>query len=79
MKRLEKDILGGHIPKLKKAEGTPKQKRSLMVRFFQDVPAMVGTNTKMYGPFKAEDIASLPVENAESLIKRGIAVKVESE
>ena len=30
-----------------------------------------------YGPFKAEDIASLPVENAKILSKQGLAELVE--
>jgi DNA replication initiation complex subunit (GINS family) len=33
---------------------------------------------KTYGPFKAEDIASLPVENAKILIKQGLAERVEA-
>jgi DNA replication factor GINS len=49
----------------------------MIVRFLQDIPSIVGSNTKIYGPFKAEDIATLPIDNAESLIKRGIALKVE--
>jgi DNA replication initiation complex subunit (GINS family) len=31
---------------------------------------------KAYGPFKAEDVASLPIENARILIKQGLAEKV---
>lgn len=79
MRSLEKDIYGGHVPKFKEAKDVEKPKRTLLVRLLQAIPAIVGPNTKMYGPFKAEDIASLPIENAESLIKRGIALKVEPE
>jgi len=32
---------------------------------------------KTYGPFKPEDIASLPEENARILIKQGAAMEVE--
>lgn len=49
----------------------------ILVRFLQDMPTIVGPNMKTYGPFKAEDIASLPIENAETLISRGIVVKVQ--
>ena len=79
MRSLEKDIFGGHVPKVKEAKNVEKPKRTLLVRLLQAIPAIVGSNTKIYGPFKAEDIASLPIENAESLIKRGIAFKVEPE
>jgi len=32
---------------------------------------------KTYGPFKAEDVASLPIENANVLVKQGLAEKIE--
>jgi DNA replication initiation complex subunit (GINS family) len=32
---------------------------------------------KTYGPFLAEDVASLPVENAKVLVKRGLAEAIE--
>lgn len=78
MKNVERDILRGRAPKFKEVKAVEKPKRTL-VRFLQAIPAIVGSDTKIYGPFKAEDVASLPAENAESLIKRGIAVKVEVE
>lgn len=54
-----------------------KQERKIvMLRFLGDVPAIVGLDLKAYGPFKAEDIASLPVENAEMLVKRGLAQRI---
>jgi len=37
----------------------------------------MGTDMKSYGPFLAEDVASLPVENAKVLVKQGLAVLVE--
>jgi DNA replication initiation complex subunit (GINS family) len=48
-----------------------------VVRFLQAVPAIMGIDMKTYGPFKPEDVVSLPVENAENLIRRGIAKEVE--
>ena len=32
---------------------------------------------KSYGPFKAEDIATLPSENARALIDKGVAIEHE--
>jgi len=46
------------------------------LRFLKDVPAIIGADMKTYGPFKVEDIASLPVENAKILAKQGMAEKV---
>ncbi len=73
----ERDILRGKAPKFKEA-GDLKHK-TILVRFLQDIPPIVGPDTRVYGPFKVEDVASLPCENAESLIKRGIAVRVDIE
>jgi DNA replication factor GINS len=47
-----------------------------MIRFLQDVPAIVGVDMRKYGPFKAEDVASVPIRNVDSLIKHGLAKKV---
>ena len=49
------------------------------IRFLKDVPTIVGADMKTYGPFKEEDVASLPAENAEVLIKRGVVVEVEAQ
>ncbi len=50
-----------------------------VVRFLQPLPAIMGVDMKTYGPFKAEDVASLPAQNAENLIRKGIAKMVETE
>jgi DNA replication factor GINS len=68
-----KNILQGHIPKV---QCELKHKR-VILRFLRDIPAIIGADMEMYGPFKAEDVASLPVENAEILVKQGSAEKVE--
>ena len=48
-----------------------------VVRFIQTIPAIMGVDMMTYGPFKAEDVASLPAPNAENLIRKGIAKEVE--
>lgn len=48
-----------------------------VIRFTQTIPAIMGVDMMTYGPFKAEDIASLPAPNAENLIRKGIAKEVE--
>jgi len=50
-----------------------------VVRFTQPLPAIMGVDMKTYGPFKAEDVASLPEKNADNLIRKGIAKLVETE
>lgn len=46
------------------------------LRFLKDVPAIIGKNMKVYGPFKAEDVASVPLENAKILVKQGLAERI---
>jgi DNA replication factor GINS len=50
-----------------------------VVRLTQPLPAIMGVDMKTYGPFKAEDVASLPAQNADNLIRKGIAKLVEIE
>jgi DNA replication factor GINS len=63
-----------------KAEIKPQvhvvQKR-LTLRFVKAIPAIMGADMKSYGPFNAEDVASLPALNAQILIKQGLAVLIE--
>ncbi|MCK4243312.1 DNA replication complex GINS family protein [Candidatus Bathyarchaeota archaeon] len=76
IKKLIRSVNENYVPQQKKKQ---KQKpKKTLVRFLQAIPPIVGMNMKTYGPFKAEDVASLPMENAEIFIKRGVAVKVET-
>ncbi|MDI6690628.1 MAG: hypothetical protein QME50_02025, partial [Candidatus Bathyarchaeota archaeon] len=68
-----KNIIEGHFLKIK----VEKEHKVVVLRFIKDVPAIIGSDMKTYGPFKSEDIASLPAENAKILIKQGLAEKVE--
>ncbi len=54
----------------------PTHKRST-IRFLKSIPAIMGADMKSYGPFVAEDVASLPPQNAQILVKQGLAVLVE--
>lgn len=51
--------------------------KRLTLRFTKSIPAIMGADMKSYGPFTAEDVASLPALNAQILIKQGLAVLVE--
>jgi len=70
---LSKDLLHGKIS----GEKSEEMKRKMVVRFLKDVPSIVGVDLKTYGPFKSEDVASIPIENAKVLIRQGLAVEVE--
>lgn len=73
-KKILKDRLEGKEGQVKESGVKPKK---ILVRFLQPLPAIVGVDMKNYGPFKQEDLALLPVENAEALLKHGVVVKVE--
>ena len=55
-----------------------KKRGTILVRFLKDVPSIIGVDLKAHGPFLKEDIASLPWENGESLIRQGTAVEVQA-
>jgi DNA replication factor GINS len=69
-----KNLFRGKTSTVKKKE-KPKQ---TLVRFLQEVPEIIGSDMKPYGPFRAEDVATLPTENARILISQGAAVEVET-
>ena len=50
--------------------------RSIVVRFLKPIGQIVGSDLEKYGPFDAEDVATLPFENAAALIGKKIAVKI---
>lgn len=50
--------------------------KSIVVRFLKEMDQMVGVDSEQYGPFKTEDIATIPYENAQALILKKIASKV---
>ena len=43
------------------------------VRILENLPAIVGTDMKVYGPFKKGDIVVLPRKNSETLIRKKMA------
>lgn len=57
-------------PNLVRKEEKTADKETKLVRFIHAVPKFVGKELEEYGPFEEEDIASLPVEIANVLIKK---------
>lgn len=51
----------------------PAIPKLVLVRITHDLPAFVGSDLKVYGPFKTDDVASIPPQNAEILVRRGVA------
>jgi len=75
--KLTAAIVGGRKPQVE--EATLAKPKKILVRFLREIPAIIGTDMKTYGPFKPEDIAGLPMENVEALLKQGVVVKLEAE
>lgn len=70
--KFKEDIMQGREP-----SSTPaKPKENLLVRFVKEVPSIIGVDLKTHGPFLKEDVALLPYDNAESLIRQGAAVEI---
>ena len=67
------NLLRGKVLKM----GVGRGHKRAVLRFLKDVPTIIGADMKTYGPFKVEDVASLPVENAKILAKQGLAERVE--
>jgi DNA replication factor GINS len=47
-----------------------------LVRFLEDYPQIAGVDLKTYGPFRADDLAVLPLENARGIMRRNGAEPV---
>jgi DNA replication factor GINS len=39
------------------------------ILLFEDMPSIMGVDTKIYGPFRSQDVAVLPVLNADIIVK----------
>ena len=50
--------------------------KKIAIRFLNEVNEIIGVDLEKYGPFKPEDIATIPYENAHALIAKKIATKV---
>lgn len=50
--------------------------KKIVIRFLNEVDEIVGADLEKYGPFKTEDIATIPYENAQALISKKVATKV---
>lgn len=78
-KRKRKEIMtlitNGQPKILEKITDTIKQKK-LLIMFIKPMEQFVGVDMYKYGPFKIEDVANLPFENALSLVNNKIATEI---
>ncbi len=74
LSRVRESLIRGKEPPI-----SPEKKRgTILVRFLKEVPSIIGVDLKAHGPFLKEDIASLPWENADSLVRQGAAVEIQA-
>lgn len=72
-----KTLLHGQTQKINLQAPVEPSTKMVTLRFVKAVPAVIGGDMKTYGPFVPEDVASLPVGNAQILVKQGYAKLVE--
>ena len=53
-----------------------ESQRNVTVKFVKHVNELVGLDMRRYGPFEAEDVASIPAASADILIAGGDAVEI---
>jgi DNA replication factor GINS len=70
------ELVLGRLSTEERAPSKPAKARLEVVRFLSDFPAIIGVDLKTYGPFKSEDIATLPTENASALVSQGVVRQV---
>ncbi len=70
---LPKELLSGRLQQ----ESSVLRPKHRVLRFLRETPSIIGADMKAYGPFKPEDVASIPQENARILVKQGVAVEIE--
>jgi Gins51-like protein len=68
-------VSGGQPSFVEYAHLTESQ-RSVTVRFVKHVNELVGLDLRHFGPFEADDVASIPAASADILIAGGDAVEV---
>lgn len=50
--------------------------KPVSLRFLKDVDKITAVDSEEYGPFKSEDVATLPNKDAQELISKKLAVKI---
>ena len=68
------NLLNGRIPDVSEPKGIKSDiENKILVRFISPVPKFKGENGFIYGPFEEHDVANLPKELGDLLLKKGRA------
>ncbi len=70
------EAVSGGQPSFVEFAHLSESQRSVTVRFVKHVNELVGLDMRRYGPFDADDVASIPAASADILIAGGDAVEV---
>ena len=62
-------------PKVLESISARIRSKQIVVRFLKPIEAFVGIDMNKYGPYEQEDVATLPFENARSIIDGGGAIE----
>lgn len=54
-----------------------KEKGLTIVRFLSSISQFLGIDLKPYGPYEAEDVATIPIRNAVILSQKGVCIMLE--
>ncbi len=70
------EAVSGGQPSFVEFAHQSESQRSVTVKFVKHVNELVGLDMNRYGPFEADDVASIPAASADILIVGGDAVEV---
>lgn len=70
--RIREAIKEGHPSVLEESSDSYTTKY-IVLRFLSDTPRIAGVDLKEYGPFRKQDVAVVPMDNAKLLLENGIA------
>jgi len=70
------EAVSGGQPSFVEFAHQSEAQRSVTVRFVKHVNELVGLDMRRYGPFEADDVASIPAASADILIAGGDAVEI---
>jgi DNA replication factor GINS len=69
-----------HLPPSEEREGGEEKAPSLAtIRILKPLPSIVGVDGRVYGPFKEEDVITLPEENAQAFVNQEVAERISIE
>ena len=74
--KVERSLANGQTALLETISENTSSKYTV-IRVLNKMPSTIGADLGRYGPFEAEDITVMPIDNARLLFKQGLAQEVE--